>query len=186
MNAVELVQRLHQHREWVNRKLMAAAADLSNERLQQSFEIGQGSIWKTLTHLYAAEYVWLEALQGNEDPVAPGDSPDMLPGNQEGDQAMTSLSELRLRWTELNERWKQYLVNLTPESLTQTAAKISSLSGRRSEVLHSDILMHICTHAQYTAAQAINMMRHVSVEPLPDAMLISLAREEVARSNEES
>ena len=69
MNAVELLQRLHQHRAWVNRNLLTAAANLSDGQLRSPFAIGQGSVWKSLVHLYAGEYVWLEALLGNDDPL---------------------------------------------------------------------------------------------------------------------
>ncbi len=57
MNAVELLRRLHQHRAWVNANLLAAAETLSHEQLQSEFRIGQGSIWKSLLHLYAAACV---------------------------------------------------------------------------------------------------------------------------------
>jgi len=62
MDAVDLVKRLHQHRAWVNGNLLNAAAQLSDEQLRSQYQIGQRSIWKSLVHLYAAEYVWLEAL----------------------------------------------------------------------------------------------------------------------------
>ncbi|HEV8606080.1 MAG TPA: DinB family protein [Tepidisphaeraceae bacterium] len=81
-NAVKLIHRLHQHRAWANAKLLDAAEALSAEQLQRSFSIGQGSIWKSLLHLYAAEFVWLEALEGNAEPLLPGDLPGKLPGNQ--------------------------------------------------------------------------------------------------------
>lgn len=178
--AVELIRRLHQHRDWVNRQLLAAAESLSSEQLHQVFEIGQGSVWKTLTHLYAAEYVWLEALQGNENPVAPGDSPDKLPGNQESATAAATLSELCEWWLELNRRWSQYLDSLHPDQLDEMVCKISSLSGTRADTRRSDILLHVCTHAQYTTAQLMNMLRHLGVKQLPDPMLITLARQELA------
>ena len=76
MNAVDLVQRLHYHRSWVNRNLLAVVSPLSDEQLRSQFQIGQGSIWKSLLHLYAAEYVWLETLLGNDDPLLQGDLPD--------------------------------------------------------------------------------------------------------------
>ena len=66
MNAVELLQRLHQHRAWANGNLLTAAAKLSDEQLRSPFPIGQGSIWQSLLHLYAAEYVWLAALLGDD------------------------------------------------------------------------------------------------------------------------
>ena len=64
MNAIELLQRLHQHRAWVNGNLLTAAAQLSAEKLRSPFPIGQGSIWKSLVHLYAAECVWLRSPAG--------------------------------------------------------------------------------------------------------------------------
>jgi hypothetical protein len=103
MDAVCLIRRLHQHRDWVNRKLLAAATVLDDAHLRKPYAIGQGSIWNTLVHLFAAEYVWLEALLGNEDPVAPGDLPSRLPGNQLGEGGVTGPEDLRRRWAELRE-----------------------------------------------------------------------------------
>ena len=84
MNAADVVRRLHEHRMWANHHLLDSAAMLPEESLRRQFPIGQGSVWKSLTHLFAAEYVWLEALLGNETALAPGDVAGKLPGNQEG------------------------------------------------------------------------------------------------------
>jgi uncharacterized damage-inducible protein DinB len=181
MNAVELLKRLHQHRAWVNANLLAAAETLSHEQLQSEFQIGQGSIWKSLLHLYAAEYVWLEALLGNEGFLVPGDLPGQIPGNQKGEGGITGLNDLRQKWSALEQRWIGYLASLTPASLEEVVNRKSS-SGQRFGTRRSDVLLHVCTHAHYTAAQVVNMLRHVGVEKLPDTMLISLARQE---ANEE-
>jgi uncharacterized damage-inducible protein DinB len=183
MNAVTLIQRLHQHRAWVNEKLLATAAQLSDERLRQGFPIGQGSIWKSLLHLYAGEYVWLEALQGNDDPLTPGDLPGRLPGNQLGEGGIPSLTDLRQTWAQLQDRWDRYLRSLTPQALDEVVYKKSTSSGfgQCLGARRFDVLVHVCTHAHYTAAQVINMFRHAGVEHLPDPMLISLARQDYAK-----
>src|SRR5215467_9857235 len=103
MSAVELLQRLHQHRAWVNSNLLTAAATLSDEQLRTSLPIGQGSVWKSLLHLYAAEYVWLEALHGNEAFLVPGDLPGQLPGNQQGEGGLTG------GWTTLRTRLAKWV-----------------------------------------------------------------------------
>jgi uncharacterized damage-inducible protein DinB len=177
MNAVELLQRLHQHRAWVNGNLLTTALALSDEQLRATFEIGQGSVWKSLLHLYGAEYVWLEALCGNEAFLVPGDLPGKIPGNQQGEGAITSLNELRQKWSSLEERWTGYLANLAPTALEEVVHRKSSL-GMRFGTRRSDILLHVCTHAHYTAAQVVNMLRQIGVEKLPDTMLISLARQQ--------
>ena len=180
MNSVELLQRLHQHRAWVNANLLTAAASLSDEQLRSAFQIGQGSVWKSLLHLYAAEYVWLEALLGNDDPLVRGDLPGKLPGNQQGEGGITGLDDLRQKWPALEQRWVGHLASLTPESLEGLVSKESTSSGfgKRRGTRRADVLLHVCTHAHYTAAQVVNMLRQLEVDKLPETMLISLARHE--------
>ena len=95
---------------------------------------------------------------------------------------MTSLDELVSNWTALDERWQSYLRVLSPGSLDDIVYKVSTSSGygKRHGTRRGDVLLHVCTHAQYTAAQAINMLRHVGVRSLPDVMLITLARSELS------
>ncbi len=178
MNTVQLLQRLHQHRAWVNGSLLTAAAILSNEQLRSEFQIGQGSIWKSLLHLYAAEYIWLETLLGNEQFLVPGDLPRKSPGNQQGEGGVTDLADLRRKWSELEKRWTGYLDNLSSAALEEVVFRKSTSLGTRLGIRRSDVLLHVCTHAHYTAAQMVNMLRHAGMEKLPETMLISLARHE--------
>lgn len=181
MNATEVIRRLHEHRAWTNGKLQDAARELSSESLQKKFAIGQGSIFRSLVHMYAAEYIWLETLLGDESPVVPGDLPGKLPGNQEGEGPIVSFEELEAKWRQLETRWQAYLNTLKDKDLDQIVFKISTSSnfGKRQPTRRADILMHICLHAHYTAAQVINMLRQLGVEKLPDPMLISLARQQM-------
>jgi uncharacterized damage-inducible protein DinB len=176
--AVILIQRLHQHRAWVNENLLTAAAELNDEQLRREFPIGQGSVWKSLTHLYAAEYVWLAALEGNENAQAPGDAPGKLPGNQQGADAVRTLDELRPRWSALEKRWRDYLSSLNPESLDEMVHRFNVAFNQRLSSRRSDALLHVCTHAQYTSAQVVNMLRQLGVQKLPATMLMALARQE--------
>jgi uncharacterized damage-inducible protein DinB len=180
MDAISLIRRLHQHRAWVNAKLLAAVAPLDDGQLRTAYPIGQGSIWNTLLHLYAAEYVWLEALLGNEDPVAPGDLSGRLPGNQLGEGGVRDLPDLQRQWAALQERWDGYLAGLTAAALDEPVYKRSTSwgHGQRLATRRADVLLHLCTHAQYTVAQAVNMLRQAGLGPLPDVMLITMARQE--------
>lgn len=182
MNSVDIIRRLGQHRAWVNANLLVASGKLTQEQLRTTFPIGQGSIWKSLLHLYAAEYVWLEALLGNEEAVAPGDLAGQLPGNQLGEGAIASLEELQQNWSALELRWIDYLAILTPEALDEVVYRKSTRSGvgQRFGTRRSDVLLHVCTHAHYTTAQVVNMLRQSGVEKMPDVMLISLARQDPA------
>ncbi|HEY4260568.1 MAG TPA: DinB family protein, partial [Schlesneria sp.] len=138
--------------------------------------IGQGSVWKSLVHLYAAEYVWLETLLGDDEPLAPGDLPKMIPGNQQGELPIAGIEELKQKWLVLDARWSDYLTTLVPDRLDDMVPKKVSLTGQLFVTRRSDILLHVCTHSQYTTAQIMNMLRQAGVSPLPEVMLILMAR----------
>jgi uncharacterized damage-inducible protein DinB len=178
MTASDLLRRLHEHRQWCNRNLLQAARPLSDGQLRQRFDIGQGSVWKSLTHLYGAEYAWLAAIEGNDSPLVPGDAPGLIPGNQEGADRLVSLAELESAWSELDERWNRRLRDLTDHDLDAIVYKVGFSSGKRQATRCRDVLLHVCTHAQYTTAQAVNMLKRLGASPLPEVMLISLARRE--------
>ena len=72
------------------------------------------------------------------------------------------------------------MAELQPEALDDMVTKIIMSTRQRMATRRSDILLHVCTHAQYTAAQVVNMLRQLGVEKLPETMLISLARREAA------
>lgn len=181
-SAIALIQRLNQHRGWVNENLLSAAASLSEEQLQRPFTIGQGTVWKSLVHMYAAEYVWLEALRGNDDPCCPGDVRGKLPGNQLGEGGIVSFEELREKWTRQEAAWREYLATLSADSLDDPVYRVSTSvsGGERFVACRSDGIFHVCLHAHYTAAQVINMLRQLGVEKLPKTMLIQLIWQEGA------
>ena len=90
------------------------------------------------------------------------------------------MDDLGGRWATVARRWEAYLAGLTPASLDEPVHKVSTSWGRggRFATRRADVLLHLCTHAQYTAAQAVNMLRHAGLTDLPDVMLISMARQE--------
>ena len=178
MNATDVIRRLHEHRMWTNQRLRESVTGLTDHHLRQEMSIGQGSVWHTLTHLMGAEYVWLEALRGNEEPTMPGDVANKLPGNQQGADPIPSLHDLVQRWETLDGRWREYLDMLTESSLDETVYKVSLSSrlGEKTGTSRCDVLLHVCTHAQYTTAQLVNMLRQLEQSPLPDGMLITMAR----------
>lgn len=181
MDAISLIRRLNQHRTWVNGNLLNAAEQLNETQLHAPFPMGQGSIWKSLAHMYAAEYVWLGALSGDEESLVPGDLPGKLPGNQLGERGIKGFDDLRQKWSELEKRWADYLASLTPASLDEIVYRKSASTGTRFGTRRSDVLLHVSTHAHYTVAQVINMFRHSGLEKLPDVMLVSLARQEATK-----
>jgi len=165
MSAVQIILRLHEHRVWSNRKLRNACRDLSDEQFHRRFDIGRGSLWDTLVHIFAAENVWLNTLRG--DPTAP------LP--KAGD--FESFAELEEVWDANERRWDNFLGMLT-EAWLQRPITRTNQAGITATTPAHDILLHVCDHGAYTAAQAMNMLHHLGVDNLPDRQLITMSREQ--------
>ena len=49
---------------WANTYVWDTAADLKDEQLDRAFEMGEGSLRKTLAHVYGAERTWYERCEG--------------------------------------------------------------------------------------------------------------------------
>lgn len=162
------------------RRILSVAKGLSQEELERTFVIGQETVWRSLFHLYAAEYIWLEALEGNARPVVPGDDPGMLPGNQRLGSEIDTIEKLAVAWEALQQRWQEFLNSLSETQLSRPVKKVvtSSGAGKVLQTSTRDILMHVCMHAHYTMSQLNNMLRQLGVEPVPDIMVITLARED--------
>ncbi len=162
------IQRLHAHRGWSHDQLLEVCRALTDEQLRQSFPIGMGSVWATLVHLMAAEEAWLRAIEGDES------------GSMLTEADVADWASLEARWSEVRARWDELLAGLTEDDLSRPVSKRRAMPGRASEGVYTtsleDVLLHVCTHAAYTSAQAVNMLRQLGVEGLPDLQLIRMAR----------
>jgi uncharacterized damage-inducible protein DinB len=167
-SSVDLLRRLREHQLWVRDKLLAAARNLTPQQLCERFPIGQGTYLATLTHLYAAELVWINAITGADHTGSPfGVSFD-------------SIDALSSAWKTLDQSWMAFYGALDEASLSELVRKVPSSGGPITATPLADVLMHLALHSSHTAAQAINMLRQLGVSPLPDPMLISLSRSQHA------
>jgi uncharacterized damage-inducible protein DinB len=162
MEAIWVLRRLHQYRAWCNRQLLIACRPLSAEQLHAPFEIGQGSVWGSLVHLLAADSLWLDALEGRPDSPVPCQAD------------FKDLQDLEDRWADLARRWLETLARLDGSDLDRSVLR-ADLRNQRFSLDRVDAHLQICTHAAYTAAQLVNMLRRLGVDPLPNCMLVTMA-----------
>ena len=161
----DAIRRLHEHRVWMRERLLRACSGLPAESWTRAFEIGRGSLWSTVEHLYAAERVWISALEGD---VAVSVEVDLPPAD---------LAGLRSAWEPIDRRWAAFLASLTDEALRAPVQRYSAVWNRHYRTYVGDVLLHVATHASYTTAQAMNMLRRLGVAELPGMDLILMARE---------
>src|SRR5690606_368546 len=96
------------------------------------------------------------------------------------DIAFATFAELGDAWDASESAWSAYLAELSPADLDRPVSQVVSAGGNSQPLTTAllDVLLHVCPHAQYTTAQAVNMLRQLGVPApdLPPTMLISMAR----------
>ncbi len=156
MNLADINQ-LFAYTEWANALTLDAAEKLTPEQLHADRQISHGSIWGTLTHMAAAEWVWLERGQSNS-PTGAHIFPEWEAGC--GD----SIATLRDRWNQVAANRQAWLATLTEDDLAQ-ARSFKLLNGDEGALKLANQLQHCVNHATLHRGQIVGMIRQLGIVP---------------------
>lgn len=138
---------------WANSRLLDAAANLSDDKLDADFPIGMGTLRRTLLHVLAGESVWLKRWHAATEPAWPDES------------ERASIPEIRTRFTEVRRGQQAFLSARIDEDLGRCVAYRDS-KGSRFETTLGDMLLQVCVHSQHHRAQLSNLLRRCGAEPI--------------------
>lgn len=139
------------HDRWATEQLIAACRPLDDAQLDRVFEIGRGSLRKTLVHLVNVVRGWDEAIAGR--PV----SAVVL-------SETSSLADVASAVGPVYDAFAQTL------SVGPSDEMLSLARGNRTiRAPRGGLYVHVLTHGTHTRAQALNMLRHLGVTPLPQS-----------------
>lgn len=164
MNTTELVKDMHTWMRWCTGRSMQAARTLSQAELTRTFEMGLGSVFGTMIHLYGAERLWIAVLDGSITPAM------AMPTAAE----IGTLDALAQEWAPVRAQWDRYLAALTPAELERVVIRVRE--GKEYKQRTVDALLQVPTHALYHNAQLSSMFRQMGKQ-LPDSSYINWARE---------
>jgi uncharacterized damage-inducible protein DinB len=141
VSSQKYLPRLFSYDEWANREVLGA--------LSQNHPAMASSL-KLLAHILAAEWVWLDRLEGR--PQSTPVWPDL------------THEECRQHTDRLPKLWAAYIDRLSPEQLSSTI----SYKNTKGEVWNSaidDILLHVTTHSAYHRGQIATSLRAAGLQP---------------------
>ncbi len=148
MNDLRTLQTFFRYNDWADDRLLLAAGPLGDEQLDRAFDMGRGSLRKTLLHIVVAEQVWVQRWQGRSQTPWPDETERV---------AVATMGE-RLQQTR-RER-DGFLATLTDADIDRRVVYRDSLGSLYNADL-GDMLLHLCTHSMHHRAQAVNMIRRV-------------------------
>ena len=139
--------------DWATHRMFDACDPLTDPQLDREFQMGLGTLRRTLVHNINAMVGWTGVL--NATP------PDFTPQTTEGNPTIDRMRDAHVE--------------------AMTAFRDAVSAGPCSEVLAPErkgtayrftrggILVHVTTHSMHHRAQCLNMLRHLGVETQPES-----------------
>lgn len=148
MNALDSLVLQLAYSDEMNRRLFDAAGTLDAAKLDQPFDMGMGTLRKTVAHLYVGEKIWLERWKGNRDTPWPPYETTQPPAE--------ILNACEAVWRDRDG----FIAGLKDATLETRQVYRDSKGSLFQATLHEMILQGI-NHSTHHRAQAVNMIRRL-------------------------
>jgi uncharacterized damage-inducible protein DinB len=148
MRSLQEISKLFDYNRWANGRTLDVARTLTPDEYGRALGGSFPSVADTLSHIYAAEWVWLERWEGR--------SPRALLAAQQ----VAVLAELRSLWRDVEDGQKRFLAALEPERLEE-AITYQNVKGETRTYPLGEMLIHVVNHSTYHRGQVVTMIRQL-------------------------
>lgn len=149
MLTLEAVVPAFRYSEAMNEQLFLAANKLTDGQLDEPFEMGFGTLRRTLEHIQHGETVWLARWQGDVECAWPAFEPGI------------AVDELKARLSESVRKRYAWLESLDNADFGKVQRYRDSKGGLYQASLR-DMLRQGMFHSVHHRAQAVNMLRRLT------------------------
>lgn len=140
---------------------------LPEEKLHQIIDSSFNSIFKTLLHIWDAEYIWLKRLQGYSINEWPSKMMD-----KEGFSTNLFLQNT----SNLND----YIGDKSNDYFLKTC-EYSNMKGEKFSTMPNEIVAHLINHSTYHRGQLVTMLRQVGISQIPSTDFINYLRDRMQK-----
>lgn len=179
MSRVSFLREMLAYGDWAWGRLADRAFALSDAQLDAPFEMGEGSLRKTIRHIYGAARNWMVRIGGTAD--APRSGREDVPGLPFAAE-LTGIDEMGASWRAVSDRYRALLGESGDQGLDRVIS-FQSLDGKPYRTPLFEILLHVFNHAQHHRAQALNMLRRLGAEPILPGLDYIFFRNEMLLDN---
>jgi len=162
MNVKEITELLD-YNLWANNRLFEAAAQMPTDQYLQDVKASHGGIHGTLTHIVAAQKVWLSRWLGTPDT-------SLLHGKD-----IPSLLDLISLWEQVSSETARFVASFNEEKL-QEILTITTTTGKQFQHTFQQMMQHLVNHSSVHRGQVLAMMRQIGIRP-PKTDLITYYRQ---------
>jgi uncharacterized damage-inducible protein DinB len=151
--------------EWANARLLRACANLSQDQWSQDLGGSYPTLLRLVSHVVAAEWIWLRRWKGESPSSAPEWFTHPIPSNLE--DALARVEEER----------RGFLESLADNHL-ESEVQYTLLDGSTGALPLCVLLRHAVNHSTYHRGQIASMLRRLNVTPPATDLLVFAADRE--------
>jgi uncharacterized damage-inducible protein DinB len=168
MNLQDLRTLLDYH-YWARDRMFDALDPLTPEQISRDMGSSFKTIRDTVTHVYAAEWIWYLRWQGT--------SPTKLLTTD----TYPDLAALGMAWVENETKLRAFLEELGEQGVDRVF-QFTLLNGQSGAMPFWQMLQHVVNHATYHRGQVTTMLRQLGAEPPKSLDMVAFYREAAAKS----
>jgi uncharacterized damage-inducible protein DinB len=155
----ELLRFLFNFNAWADRRILDACGSLTNEQFTRNLGSSFGSVRDTVVHLYGAEWVWNERIEGR--------SPTALVSGA----GFSDLASIRPKLEEMDQYYINYVSRITQPELDRVIRYKTFTGDEFSNPLWQS-LHQLTNHASYHRGQIVTMLRQLGVKPVSTDLIM--------------
>ena len=153
LHTPEGLAKLFEYGRWANAKTLESVGPLTAEEFKRAIGGSFGSVHGTLAHLYGADWVWLERLQGRSPRALPEPQEDWTP------------EDFRRKWRPVEEGHAAVVAAATPDRLTEPVTYVN-FAGQTWTYPLGEALLHVANHGTYHRGQIATLLRQLGKAPV--------------------
>jgi uncharacterized damage-inducible protein DinB len=150
---MDLLDRLLGHDSWTTRQLLNVAGTLSDQQLDQPFDIAHRTVRRTLEHMIWNIECWTDLMKGTGVRSRPAPNPSIAVLSQRHESASSELIQFARRVVD------QHRLDETFMDTLDDPPKEKSFGG---------VIVHLATHGMHHRAQLLFMFRRLGLKNLPE------------------
>ncbi len=162
MKTANYIQQLVKYNVWANTKVAEILCTLTTDELQQEIISSFSSIQKTVLHIWDAEFIWLNRINGIPITTFPSKA-------YSNNSAIDAFVNCSLDW--------QVLMENKSDAYFDELCSYTNLQQKVFNNRMGDIVIHCMNHSTYHRGQLITMLRQLGKEQLPSTDFITFLRE---------
>jgi uncharacterized damage-inducible protein DinB len=152
---MDILDRLLGHDAWTSHQILLRCQELSEEQLDQPFDIGVGSVRATLQHTIGNVEVWTALIAG-------GPLPERTPRD-----ARPSLTELMARHAAAVAAFRTLSQEVAAEGRLDELW-VDRLDDPPREKTYGGAIAHVLTHNHFHRAELLHMLARLGLTDLPE------------------